>query len=87
MISCTNVDAYELNCGDCKAAYIRKTFRSFKTRIKEHMYDVCLYKKNSSSHFAKHLKDSNYKLVIDKHFKVLHMDRRNKHLLNSFRMS
>lgn len=44
-------------------------------------------KKNSSSHFAKHLKDSNYKLVIDKHFKVLHMDRRNNHLLNSFRMS
>lgn len=46
---------YELNCEDCKAAYMAKTSRRFRIRVREDMYALG---NNSSSHFTNNFKDS-----------------------------
>lgn len=52
--------------------HIREIFESSRTRMKG--------TRNNTTHFAKHLKDSNHKFDIHKAFNVLYFEGRNNHI-------
>ena len=49
---------YKLQCNDCNSCYVGKTGWNFNIRTKEHR--SCFINNNQTSHFAKHLLDSDH---------------------------
>lgn len=50
---------YQLSCGECDAKYIGKTYRHFKTRLKEHKNAIRV--DNTRYHFADHINSTGHK--------------------------
>lgn len=72
---------YELSCKSCPAKYVGRTFRNFRTRLKEHLR--CLNTATTGfSHFATHLVESNHDFDSGDGFRVLHICH-NKLILNN----
>lgn len=62
---------YKLNCNDCNSIYVGRTFRNFKTRLKEHLR--CFRLQTGFSQFAEHLLDENHTFNENTGFEVLHL--------------
>lgn len=62
---------YKLKCNDCNSIYIGRTYRNFKTRLKEHLR--CLRLNTGFSHFAEHLLTENHNFNQETGFEALHL--------------
>lgn len=68
-----NSGVYRIECGDCNAAYVGQTGRSFEMRLKEHISS------DKKSSVYEHIHNHNHKVDID-NLKILHKCNKNKKL-------
>ncbi|XP_050513525.1 uncharacterized protein LOC126889333 [Diabrotica virgifera virgifera] len=72
---------YELKCHTCSSYYVGRTFRSFDTRLKEHLRYI-QRPTSGQSHFSQHIRNSNHNFNPDIDFKILHICKKG-HVLNN----